>query len=551
MNELDLDGVDRDAIATANAQVDAMTPHERAARRAQVVGDIARLDGFARRSRSQQAQLDGLQEEFSALLAADAEAEVDRARRRDHVARAALVPSNCEAGSYEGAAAAVGSSGRQRGSSADPTLLARHRTAAYDGIARAETLGHLGSDELLRRADSALEILSARGVPDEGVARLAEMLEEPDREEWGALYPAAVAERKHAAAQTLALSDPAYRSAFAKVIRSPLHFSLDLTDEERYAMARTRAFVRDVAGDSRDWQTAPMGDYSARAALSLTGANGGFLVPFTLDPAIMLTNAGSANPWRAWATIKQTTTNDWNGVSSAGVTAAWLAEGIESADNTPTVAQTKITPAKAAAYVYGSYEVLDDSDFAEQLPMILADAKDRLEETAFATGSGSGQPFGAVTRATATALGGGAITAAGVYSLHQALPARFRLANGRPGWFGNVVPLDALRQLPVFTGSQSPMLAGTTMAPFGEPAYESSSMDGVISTGGHKVLLYGDGGSYLIVDRIGMTLVYDPVVKGVTNQRPTGQAGWYGFWRVGADSSVAGASTALRTLSLT
>jgi HK97 family phage major capsid protein len=306
-----------------------------------------------------------------------------------------------------------------------------------------------------------------------------------------------------------------------------------------------------MAGDQRDWQTAPMGDYSARAALSLTGANGGFLVPFTLDPSIVLTNAGAANPWRQWAMIKQTTTNDWNGVSSAGVTAAWLAEGTEVADNTPTVAQTKITPSKAAAWIYGSYEVLDDSDFATQLPMLLADAKDRLEESAFATGTGSGQPFGAVTRATATALGGGVISAAGVYSLHQALPARFRTGPGRPGWFGNVTALDALRQLPVFTGSQSPMLSGSTMAPFGEPAGESTTMDGTISTGGHKVLLYGDGSQYFIVDRIGMTLVYDPVVKAAANLRPTGQAGWFGFWRVGADSSVQGTSTALRTLSLT
>ena len=112
-------------------------------------------------------------------------------------------------------------------------------------------------------------------------------------------------------------------------------------------------------------------------------------------------------------------------------------------------------------------------------------------------------------------------------------------------------PLDALRQLPVFTGSQSPMLSGSVMAPFGEPAYESSSMDGVIATGGHKVLLYGDGRHYFIVERIGMTLVYDPIIKAAANQRPTGQAGWFGFWRVGADSSVAGASTALRVLSLT
>jgi HK97 family phage major capsid protein len=548
-DQSDLDGVDLAAAADSAASVDAMTPHERAARRAQVVDDIARLKGFDRRSRTQTEQLDQLESEYASILAADADDEVDHARRiRDLTARAAN-PNSHEYGSG-GMSVAPSPPGR-RPNSADPTVLARTRAAAYDGITRSESLTHLSADDVLHRADSALEILRGRGVPDEGIARLAAMLEPPDPDEWGGLYPAAVAERRHAAAQTLALSDPAYRSAFNKVIRSPQHFALDLTDEERYAMARTRSFTRDMAGDQRDWAIAPMGDIHARAALSLTGANGGFLVPFTLDPAIMLTNAGSANPWRQWANIKQTTTNDWNGVSSAGVTAAWLAEGIEVADSSPTVAQTKITPAKAAAWIYGSYEVLDDSDFATQLPQLLADAKDRLEEAAFAVGTGSGQPFGAVTRATATALGGGVITAAGVYSLHQALPARFRLAPARPAWFGNVVPLDALRQLPVFTGSQSPMLSGSAMAPFGEPAYESSSMDAVVSTGGHKCLVYGDGTQYLIVDRIGMTLVYDPIIKAAANQRPSGQAGWFGFWRVGADSSVAGASTALRTLSLT
>jgi HK97 family phage major capsid protein len=71
------------------------------------------------------------------------------------------------------------------------------------------------------------------------------------------------------------------------------------------------------------------GGFSTRAALSLTSANGGYLVPFTLDPTIILTNNGSANPYRRFATIKTTATNDWNGVTSAGVSAEWTAEGIE------------------------------------------------------------------------------------------------------------------------------------------------------------------------------------------------------------------------------
>jgi hypothetical protein len=123
------------------------------------------------------------------------------------------------------------------------------------------------------------------------------------------------------------------------------------------------------------------GGYASRAALSLTPANGGYLVPFTLDPTIILTNAGSANPYRRYANVKTTATNDWNGVTSPGVTAEWTGEGVEAADATPTVGQLKITPQKADAYLFGSFEVLGDSDFAAQLPDLLADAKDRLEES--------------------------------------------------------------------------------------------------------------------------------------------------------------------------
>jgi predicted phage gp36 major capsid-like protein len=113
---------------------------------------------------------------------------------------------------------------------------------------------------------------------------------------------------------------------------------------------------------------------AARAAMSLTSANGGYLVPFTLDPTIILTNAGSANPYRQVANMKTTTTNDWNGVTSAGVTAEWTAENTEAADASPTVGQLKITPAKADAYLFGSVEILSDSDFGQQLPELLADA---------------------------------------------------------------------------------------------------------------------------------------------------------------------------------
>jgi HK97 family phage major capsid protein len=288
------------------------------------------------------------------------------------------------------------------------------------------------------------------------------------------------------------------------------------------------------------------GGFSTRAALSLTPANGGYLVPFTLDPTIILTNAGSANPYRQYANVKTTTTNDWNGVTSAGVSAEWTAEGIEAADATPTVGQLKITPQKADAYLFGSYEVLSDSDFAAQLTELLADAKDRIEETAFAVGTGSGQPYGIIPRGTSQNRAGTAAAgpaAQDIYALQAALPARFRGPRSRNVWLGNLNVINTLRNVAAFSGATTSIVNDATDPPslLGKPFLESTSILGTYTTG-NKVLAYADMNQYYIVDRVGMSVIYDPIVLGA-NRRPTGQGAWYAFWRVGADVAI---STAVR-----
>lgn len=428
-----------------------------------------------------------------------------------------------------------------------PDVMSRTAAAAYDDtLRRSESFVGMPGEELLRRSDGALEVLRARGVPQESLDRLAALAgpqvdDEP--------YEAAAVRRAATARMVLAASDPVYERAFRKLLRRPSVDAFTLTDDDRRAVARANGLRRELVGADRVGDLAWGDDSMSRAALSLSNANGGYLVPFTLDPTIILNNNGSANPWRQVARSVRTATNTWNGVTSTGVNAAWLAEAGVVGDNSPTFGNLQITPQKAAAWVFGSYEVLEDSDFEQQLPGLLADAKDRLESAAFATGSGSGQPFGAVTRATATALAGGTITTASVYQLHQALSPRFR--DARPFWAGNVAALDLLRQTPIFTGAQRAIVEGGQMVPFGEPAYEASDMDGVISTGGHKVLMYADGNQYVIVDRIGMSVLYEPMIKDTSTGRPTGQGGWFAFWRVGADSTFGANSPAIRVLSLT
>lgn len=282
-------------------------------------------------------------------------------------------------------------------------------------------------------------------------------------------------------------------------------------------------------------------DMVQRAALSLTSANGGYLVPFTLDPSVILTNSGSANPFRQIANVKQTATNNWNGVTSAGVNAAWLAEAGVVGDNSPTFGTVQITPQKAAAWVFGSYEILEDTEFATELPGLLGDAKDRLEEAAFATGTGTGQPKGVVTAATTTVTTAAVATfaIADIYALQAAVPVRFR-RNAK--FVMSLAQINRARAFDTAGGSSywTNLGQGAPERILGGDLYESTTMATTITTGS-KIAVYGDFSQYAIVDRIGMSVMYEPMVKDPTTSRPTGQGGWFAFWRVGADALVPGA----------
>jgi HK97 family phage major capsid protein len=276
-----------------------------------------------------------------------------------------------------------------------------------------------------------------------------------------------------------------------------------------------------------------------RAAMSLSDSAGGYLVPFTLDPSIILTNAGVMDPLRSISTIKTITTDAWNGVTSAGVTAEWLGEGAEAADKSPTFGQPVITPKKAAAWVFGSYEVLADSGFASELGRLLADAKSRLEAAAFATGNAAGQPIGvvaavgAVTNSIVTSTTINAYAVADVYRVSDALRPRDA---AQASWIGNKKIFSLTRQFDTSGGSAFWANLGMAVPNqlLGQNIYEASTMTGTVSTSA-AVLLAGNFREFYIVDRVGMSVLYEPMVKSTGSNRPTGQAGWFAFWRVGSN----------------
>lgn len=360
--------------------------------------------------------------------------------------------------------------------------------------------GANSESELRARALDAVERMS---FADDKVRETATRLVERDHE----------GKANKARDLVLTTTSPEYGRAFIKLIRSQGQFAALTPDE--------------IAATQR--------------AMGLTDNVGGFLVPFQLDPNVILTANGSVNQVRQIARVVQATGDTWNGVTSAGVTGSWDGEADEVSDDAPTLAQPSIPVHKLQVFVPLSHEVqMDAPGLADEIAKMIAFEKDAKESTAFVNGNGSGQPTGIITALTG---GSSVVPSAGtdtfavgdVYALDAALPQRYA-ANA--SWLAHRAIYNKIRQFDAYGGAslwghlnearQSDLL--------GRPDYISEAMDGVINTSADNlVLLFGDFQNYVIADRLGTSISYIPHLFGASG-RPTGQAGWHAWIRVGADS---------------
>jgi HK97 family phage major capsid protein len=315
-----------------------------------------------------------------------------------------------------------------------------------------------------------------------------------------------------------------------------------------------KAFQKAMAGRQDLWthdeRTAVASLEEYRTAMGLTGSQGGFAVPFTLDPTLILTNAGTSNPIRQVARQVSIVSDAWNGLSSAGATAAWLAESTEASESTVTFAQPNIPVYKGAAFVRGSIEISQDYQSIESdIGMVIADAKDRLEGTAFHRGLGTTEPTGILTALDGTASevadsgAEGSMQVSDVYRVMQALPPRYRAG---AVWLAELSTINTIRQFATannYHGFLTDLAGDTPPVMLGKRLFESSDMDAfadinTAATEDNHVLLYGNFEHYVIVDRIGLSLEFIPNLVGGTANFPTGERGWLAHWRVGADSIV-------------
>lgn len=393
----------------------------------------------------------------------------------------------------------------------DQTTETEERTEDPGGSLRAEDRGNFTRRDVEPTGEVRSQALFANEradfLPDRARAHMERTLREDDDPE-------------HRLARfTVALSSRDYYRAFSKVMNDPISGGHEWTPEERQAVQQVRWTQRTLN-------------------LSTTGTAGGFLVPYELDPSIIIAGAGAVSPLREIARVVTTAQNEKRFVTSVGVTAHWDPEETQSSDDSPTLLQPTVVCKKGAAFVPVSYELYEDSDIAQQIGTLFADAK-AVKEASDLTITATNGPTGIITAlvaaggSTVIATGTNVLAQADLYNNQAALPARWR-PNAK--WMMNLTILNGYRQLPQATGLNYSIVNDNTTPPtaLSWPIYENSSMDSTLTgAAADYLVLSGDFQQFAIVDRVGTSIELVPHLFGAAF-RPTGQRGFYMHWRVGS-----------------
>ncbi|MEY4338751.1 MAG: hypothetical protein RLZ14_601 [Actinomycetota bacterium] len=407
-------------------------------------------------------------------------------------------------------------------------LLAEHRSVKADVAAHQARLAEL--DEIEQRATAAagrpglqfIRPAEKAGVEDVRSMNLTQLVDAVRRgaEERG-IDPshAATLMRRHGgdmawARNLAARSTDAYASGFQKLFTGNVWA---LTDEERAAVA--------------------VG----------TNTQGGLLVPTHLDPSIIISNTGTTNVVRQLSRVVTLTDGkQWNGVTSAGVTASFDAELAEVSDDSPSFTAAGVPLYTARALVQASVEAYEDiAGLPSEVLGMFADAKDRLEAAAHCTGTGSGQPFGifvAITNSGSQAIVSTTAATIGLVDLlavKTSLGPRFRR---NASWVLNPTWMDSIRQLGTSLSASFSVYANE-MSPdrlLGYTVYETDDAPATATTTTKDPeIIFGDFSNYVIVDKPGsFSVQYLPpgTLTNTANNLPDGRVGWFAWWRTGADS---------------
>lgn len=344
---------------------------------------------------------------------------------------------------------------------------------------------------------------------------------------------------------------PVQKEGVEKLIRAPrrsysdgaqLARRLVLTESPEYRSA----FQKGISHGTPVWTPEEARAIEEFRAMSIgTDASGGYGVPVLIDPTIILTGQGSPNDIVNIARVETITNDEWKGVTSAGVSWSFDAEAAAVSDDSPTLAQPNVPVHMARGFIPYSIQVGQDyPGFAEEMSTLLTSGYLELLAEKLTTGSGSGEPTGIVTALDAntnvevTPTTDGAFGAVDLYKLWDALPIKYRM-KASVAWMSSTDAQNEVRNFGTALGSNFTVDLTEESIPrlFNRRYYVNDFMaDFTGTTGASNLLVVGDWSNFLVAQRAGMSVELVPHLFDVTDNRPTGQRGWFAWARVGSDS---------------
>jgi len=324
------------------------------------------------------------------------------------------------------------------------------------------------------------------------------------------------------ARRLVATERPEYRSAFHKAINGQAD---TLTDAERRAVAEVRAFG------------------------VTTDASGGFAVPVTIDPTILITTGTGLVGILPFCRVEPVLTDAWRGISSAAAAWSFDAELAEVSDDAMTLAQPSVDVHQTQAFI--PYSIQWGEDYAnagaELQRAIVAGYYDQMA-SALMVGTGSAQPWGifATTVTTVDVTTDNTFGAADIDKVWAALP-ELRRANAT--WVMNVDVENDVRGFGSGTATSRFTVDQTAEGISllnGKRVVTSDYAPTWTGTDAASILVVGDFREFLVAQRVGMVVEYIPHVFSGTAGRPIAARGLYARARYGSNVTMAGAFRRLK-----
>ena len=370
-------------------------------------------------------------------------------------------------------------------------------------------------DAALRRLDECEDTVRAETI-DKMVRRRSPLGEDGHRNFDG----------DQIARMLLVTEHPAYRSAFYKAITTPT---------PAWEPHEIRALNE------------------MRSMQAYTNAGGGFGVPVFIDPTFIITTSTLASPLIAVSRVENITTTAWKGISTAAAAWSFDAESAAVSDDSLTLAQPSVTAHMARGFIPFSMEFEDDyPNGAGELSNALEVGYMDLLASKLVSGSGTAEPWGiedaldANTNVEVTPTTDGSFGAVDIDKVWKELGERWR---ARATWLMHVDVENEIRGFGSGTATSRFTVDQTREGISllnGRPVILSDYMPQFSgTTGASNILIVGDFKQFLIAQRLGMTVELVSHLVDVTNNRPTGERGWFARARIGSDSVL---DTAFRIL---